>query len=150
MICQARWVSTWRVTFSAWNGAAGAGKPAASRTVAAVRAVLGMTAGGVSGDETPPRAQSAYARDCGGLCCHDSAKVAPVRRAHGAVYRCAAVAPVAVAFFKTGPIYVADKRTVDWNCLSGSGRRRAMMYSWSGQGGGTARTRLVSFVPAAG
>jgi hypothetical protein len=138
-----------RVSWNAWDGAPGAGKPRASRTARIFILPNGMTPVGVSGDENATGGNNGMhiVRD-------------PTGRVHmiwqdggreggrtGAVYRRASIASDGNVKFETGPIYVADDGPSDWNAypsltLVGN----SVQLVW--QGGGTARTRRVS--PGAG
>lgn len=137
-----------RVTWSAWDGAVGNGKSAATRTARIFVLPAGMTPVGVSGDENATAGNNAVhiARDATGrvhMIWQDGGRDGGRT---GAVYRRAAVGADGKVRFETGPIYVADDSPSDWNAypaLAVSGRN--VQLAW--QGGGTVRTRRVSFGP---
>jgi hypothetical protein len=133
------------VTWSAWNGAVGSGKPAATRTERVFILPFGMTPVGVYGGENGTAGNNAVhiARD-GAEHVHmvwqDGGRPGGPT---GPVYRRAAVAPDGTVKFDTGPIYIADNGPSDWNArpaLAAAGS--AVQLIW--QGGGTVRTRRVS------
>ena len=137
-----------RVTFSAWKGSPGSGKPAATRVARLFILPAGMTPVGVSADENATGGNNTahIARDSGGyvhMIWQDGGRPgAPV----GPVYRRAAVGPDGKVYLETDPIYIADSGPSDWNAYPGlatSGRDVQLVW----QGGGTARTRRVSRGP---
>ena len=134
-----------RVTFSAWDGMPGQGKPATTRTTRIFVLPAGTTPMGVSGDENATTGNNAVhiARDVDGLVhmvWQDSGR--PGGKT-GPVYRRAAVAANGTVHFETDPIYIADSGPSDWNAypaLAVSGRNLQLVW----QGGGTVHTRQVS------
>jgi hypothetical protein len=137
-----------RVTWSAWNGPVGNGKPAATRTERLFIFPFGMTPVGVYGGENGTGGNNAVhiARDATGrvhMVWQDGGRPGG---ATGPVYRRAAVGPDGTVRFETGPIYIADNGPSDWNArpaLAVSGSNVQLVW----QGGGTSRTRRVSFGP---
>lgn len=137
-----------RVTWSAWDGAVGAGKPA-TRTARLFVLPFGFTPVGVSGDENATAGNNAVhiVRDTSGkvhMIWQDGGRDGGRT---GAVYRRAAVGPDGRVTFETGPIYVAEDGPADWNAypsLAVSGTN--VQLAW--QGGGTVHTRRVSLGPA--
>ena len=137
-----------RVTWSAWDGAPGSGKPAATRTARLFILPNGFTPVGVSGDENATGGNNAarIARDATGrvhMIWQDGGR--PGGRT-GLVYRRMSISPDGAAHFETDPLYVAEPGPSDWNgypALAVSGRDIQMVW----QGGGTARTRRLSLGP---
>jgi hypothetical protein len=137
-----------RISWTAWEGTPGSSKPAATRAARVFVLPFGMTPVGVSGDENATGGNTAarIARDPNGrvhMIWQDGGR--PGGRT-GPVYRRAAVGADGIVHFETGPIYVAEPGPSDWNAypalaVSGNG----VQLVW--QGGGTARTRRVSFGP---
>ena len=132
-----------RVTFSAWDGAPGSGRPVATRTARLFILPHGMTPVAVSGDENATGANNAVhiARDAsgrvhmvwqdGGLG-HD-----------GPVYRRAAVAADGSVRWETEPVRLAGGGASDWNAypaLAVQGREVQLVW----QSGGILRTRRLS------
>jgi len=134
-----------RVTWSAWEGPPGSGKPAATRTARLFIMPNGFTPVGVSGDENATGGNNAarIARDATGrvhMIWQDGGR--PGGRT-GPVYRRISVGPDGAVRFETDPIYVAEPGPSDWNgypALAVLGRDVQLVW----QGGGTARTRRVS------
>jgi hypothetical protein len=137
-----------RVTWSAWDGAVGSGKPVATRVARLFVLPTGMTPVGVSGDQSATGGNNAVhiARDATGrvhMIWQDGGRS---DGRTGAVYRRAAIGPDGSVHFETGPIYVADDGPSDWNAypaLAVSGHDVQLVW----QGGSTARTRRVSLGP---
>lgn len=135
-----------RVTWMAWQGAPGAGKPLATRVGKIIVLPFGMTPVGVSGDENATGGNNAarIARDSAGhvhMIWVDSGRPGGHT---GPVYRRAAMAPDGAVRFETGPIYVAEGSAEDWNAypaLAVSGQTVQLVW----QGAGTAHTRRLSF-----
>lgn len=137
-----------RVTWSAWDGAVGVGKPAATRTARLFILPFGMTPVGVSGDENATAGNNAVhiARDVSGkvhMIWQDGGRDGGPT---GAVYRRASVGADGRVRFETDPVYIAEDTPADWNAypsLAVSGTN--VQLAW--QGGGTVRTRRVSLGP---
>jgi hypothetical protein len=140
-------VGPFKVTWSAWNGAVGEGKPAATRAERVFVFPFGMTPVGAYGGENGTGGNNAthIARDSTGrvhMVWQDGGRPGGPT---GPVYRRATVAPDGAVRFETDPVYIADKGPSDWNArpaLAVSGPNVQLVW----QGGGTARTRRVSFV----
>ena len=134
-----------RVTFRAWDGAAGVGTPAATRTVRLFVLPAGMTPVGVSGDENATAGNNTahIARDARGrvhMVWQDGGRPGGPT---GPVYRRAAVGADGVVRFETGPIDIAEGGPSDWNAYPGlAASGETVQLVW--QGGGTARTRRIS------
>lgn len=137
-----------RVTWSAWDGSVGIGKPAATRTERVFVFPFGMTPVGVYGGSNGTAGNNAVhiTRDNTGrvhMVWQDGGRP---RGRTGPVYRRAVVNSDGTVRFETGPIYIADNGPSDWNArpaLAASGSYVELVW----QGGGTARTRRVSFGP---
>jgi hypothetical protein len=135
-----------RVTWTAWEGAAGVGKPVATRTARVFVLPAGMTPVGVSGDENATGGNNAVriARDSTGrvhMIWVDSGRSGGRT---GPVYRRAAVGVDGAVRFETEPVYVAEGGPEDWNAypaLAIAGNTVQLVW----QGGGTVRTRRLSF-----
>jgi len=135
-----------RVTWTAWQGAPGAGKPLATRVGKIIVLPFGITPAGVSGDENATGGNNAarIARDSAGhvhMMWVDSGR--PGGHA-GPVYRRAAMTYDGAVRFETGPIYVAEGSVEDWNAypaLAVAGQNLQLVW----QGAGTAHTRRLSF-----
>lgn len=133
------------VTWSAWDGAVGSGKPAATRTARIFVLPTGMTPVGVSGDENATAGNNAVhiGRDASGrvhMIWQDGGRDGGRT---GPVYRRASVGADGKVKFETDPIYVADDGPSDWNAypaLAVSGK--TVQLAW--QGAGSVRTRRVS------
>lgn len=137
-----------RVTWSAWEGAPGNGRPAAARTERLFILPNGFTPVGVSADENATGGNNAahIARDETGrvhMVWQDGGR--PGGRT-GPVYRRMSIDPGGAAHFETEPLYVAEPGPSDWNAypaLAALGRDVQLVW----QGAGTARTRRLSLGP---
>ncbi len=138
-----------RVKWTAWDGPPRLGKVLAQRTARVIILPNGMAPAGVSGDENATAGNSAVhiARDFAGrvhMIWVDSGR--PGART-GPVYRRASVDARGVVRFETEPVYVAENTPGDWNAypaLAVSGNTVQLVW----QGGGTVRTRRLSFGPS--
>lgn len=134
-----------KVTWSAWTGAIGTGKPAATRTERIFIFPFGMTPVGVSGDENATAGNNAVhiARDGNSrvhMIWQDGGR--PGGRT-GPVYRRASIGRDGSIKFDTDPVYVADDGPSDWNAypsLAILGPNVQLVW----QGAGTIHTRRVS------
>ena len=136
-----------KVTWTAWDGAAGVGKPAASRTSRLFVLPAGMTPAGMSGDENATGANNTarIARDSAGrvhMVWVDSGR--PGRPA-GPFYRRATMSPNGAARFEIEPTNIAEGTPADWDAYPALATvGEAVQIVW--QGGGTVHTRRLSFV----
>ena len=134
-----------QVTFSAWDGAPGSGKPAATRLARLWVLPFGMAPVGISGDENATGGNNAVhiVRDAGGMVHMVWQSGGDGAGRTGPVYRRAGVGPDGAVQFDSEPIFVADATPSEWNAypaLAVQGRNVQLVW----QGGGTARTRRVS------
>ena len=137
-------VGPFRVTWNAWDGPAGSGKPAATRTERLFVFPFGMTPAGVYGGENGTGGNNAVhiARDATGrvhMVWQDGGRHGGPT---GPVYRRAAVSLDGTVKFETDPVYFADSGPSDWNArpaLAVSGPNVQLVW----QGAGTVRTRRV-------
>jgi hypothetical protein len=135
-----------KVTWSCWDGAPGAGKPSSTRAGHVYILPWGYTPVGVTTSETATAANNAVhiARDSKGavhMVWKDSGQ--PSGKT-GPAYRRVTVGANGAVKFDTGIIHVADDSPGDWNsypALAVMGQNVQMIW----QGGGTVRTRRVSF-----
>ena len=136
------------VTWTAWQGAPGVGKPVAARAGTVIVLPFGMTPVGMSGDENATGGNNAarIARDSAGyvhMMWVDSGRPGGHT---GPVYRRAAMAPDGSVRFETGPVYVAEGSAQDWNAYPAlAASEQNVQLAW--QGAGTAHTRRLSFGP---
>jgi hypothetical protein len=133
-----------RVTWTAWDGAPGAGKAAAKRTATVFVLPAGFTQAGVSGDENATAGNNAtrIGRDNAGhvhMVWVDSGRTGG---GTGPVYRRAVVADDGSVQFETPPTYVADGTPSEWNAYPALAIAGDVIHVvW--QGGGTAHTRRL-------
>lgn len=139
-----------RVTWSAWGGSIGIGKPSAIRTERAFVVPFGMTPVGVYGGSNGTAGKNAahITRDNTGRVHMVSQHGGRPSGRTGPVYRRPVVNPDGTVRFETGSINIADNGPSGWNArpaLAASASYVQLIW----QGGGTARTRRVSFGPDA-
>jgi hypothetical protein len=138
-----------RVTWTAWDGPVGIGKPAATRVARVFVLPAGMTPVGVSGDENATGGNNAarIADDSAGrvhMVWVDSGR--PGGRT-GPVYRRVAIGADGAIRFETAPTYIAEGGPGDWDsypALAVAGDSVHLVW----QGAGTVRTRRLLFSPA--